>query len=302
MNLLMFSWRDIKHPFKGGAEIYTYEILKRLVKKGHKVTWFGSAYNGCKSQEIVNGINIIRQGSFLSVYWKAYQFYNKEFKGNFDLVIDQINTIPFFTPFYVKEKRLSLIFQLARSVWFSELHFPLSLFGYLLESVYLCIYKNQKTVTISNSSRNDLKLLGFKDITVIPVGLSFESLKQVPKKNNDFTVLFVGRLKKSKRVYDVIKAFNKVVKKNKKVREAVRLKVQVFGIPGQNSPYFEKFRYTMGMMGIKISGRDVKRPPQTIKKPRLWGVFGSKEVEVESTFYDKVWNIPSKEEILAQLS
>jgi|SRR3989344_5509303 len=93
-----------------------------------------------------------------------------------------------------------------------------------------------------------------------------------------------------------------LIKKNKKVREAVRLKVQVFGIPGQNSPYFEKFRYTMGMMGIKISGRDVKRPPQTIKKPRLWGVFGSKEVEVESTFYDKVWNIPSKEEILAQLS
>lgn len=92
-----------------------------------------------------------------------------------------------------------------------------------------------------------------------------------------------------------------LIKKNKKVRATIRLKVQVWVVPAQNSPYFEKFRYTMGMMGIKISGRDVKRPSQTIKKQRLFGLFGSQKVEVESTFYDKVWDIPSKEEILAQL-
>lgn len=92
-----------------------------------------------------------------------------------------------------------------------------------------------------------------------------------------------------------------LIKKNREVKEAIKLKVQIAGVPTPKSPYFEKFRYTMGLMGIKISGRDVKRSPQTIKKPIFFGLLGSKEVEVESTFYDKVWDIPSKEEILAQL-
>ncbi len=93
-----------------------------------------------------------------------------------------------------------------------------------------------------------------------------------------------------------------LIKRNKKVRSAVRLKVQVLGVPDQNSPYFEKFRYTMNLLGVKIKGRDVQRPPQSVKKPRLWGILGTKDVKVESNFYDKVWDIPSKEEILARLA
>ena len=33
--ILFLSWRDIKHPQKGGAEIFTHEMLKRLASKGH---------------------------------------------------------------------------------------------------------------------------------------------------------------------------------------------------------------------------------------------------------------------------
>jgi len=35
MKILIFSWRDIKHPEAGGSELYFHEIAKRWAKKGH---------------------------------------------------------------------------------------------------------------------------------------------------------------------------------------------------------------------------------------------------------------------------
>lgn len=96
-----------------------------------------------------------------------------------------------------------------------------------------------------------------------------------------------------------------LIKKNKELKKEIKLKVQLWDVPTPNSHYFDKFEYTMNLMGIKIPSRDVKRPPRTIKKPRLGGIFGNlfglKEVVVESDYLDRVWDVPSKEEILAQL-
>lgn len=96
-----------------------------------------------------------------------------------------------------------------------------------------------------------------------------------------------------------------LIKNNKELKKEIKLKVQVWGVPAPNSHYFDQFKYTMSLMGIKVPSREVKRPPRTIKKPRLGGIFGNlfglKEVVVESDFYDTIWNVPSKEEILAQL-
>ncbi|MBU4539561.1 MAG: hypothetical protein KJ689_13365 [Bacteroidetes bacterium] len=48
MNILIYNWRDIKNPAAGGAEVVTHEIAKRLVLKGHKISLFTAAFNGCK--------------------------------------------------------------------------------------------------------------------------------------------------------------------------------------------------------------------------------------------------------------
>ncbi len=42
MRLLILNWRDIRSPRAGGAELLTHEIAKRLVARGHEVTWFTS--------------------------------------------------------------------------------------------------------------------------------------------------------------------------------------------------------------------------------------------------------------------
>jgi glycosyltransferase involved in cell wall biosynthesis len=213
MKILIFNWRDIKNPLAGGAEVLTHQVAKRWVCKGHEVVLFSSFFKGAKKQEVIEGVKIIRAGNRISVYWQAYRYYKRFFKGQFDVVIDEINTIPFFTSFYIKEPVICHINQLAKEVWFYESHLPLSLLGYLAEPLILKLYKKNIVITISQSTKEDLLKLGFeeKKIFIIPMGIDFEPFGDVVEKEKEPTLIYVGRLKKSKRVHHIIKAF-KIVK------------------------------------------------------------------------------------------
>ncbi len=213
MKILILSWRDIKSPFSGGAEIFTYENARRWVTAGHEVTWFSSDFGNCPKEEIIEGIKIIRRGTEITVHYQAFRHYKKNFKGKFDLVIDQINTIPFLTPLYVKEKKAALIFQLAREVWFYETFFPLSLIGFAMEFFYLKLYRRIPVLTISESTKQDLLKLGFnKEISILPVGIPFEPLEEPLAKDFNPSLIFVGRLRKSKRIHHIIEALQMVKK------------------------------------------------------------------------------------------
>ncbi len=210
MKILIFNWMDILNPSFGGAEVVTHEIAKRFVQEGNAVTVFTSMFKGCKKEETVDGIKIYRGGNRYTVYWEARKYYNKYFKGKYDVIIDEINTVPFFTPKFAKngEKIFVLIHQLAREFWFHETKFPVNLLGYyFLENRWLKVYKNIPTLTVSNSTKKDLESLGFKNIFVIPEGLKLKPLEKIPEKEKEPTFIFVGRLKSSKNPGDAIKAY-----------------------------------------------------------------------------------------------
>ncbi|MCL4384852.1 MAG: glycosyltransferase family 4 protein [Cyanobacteria bacterium] len=224
MNILIFTWRDIKNPCAGGAEIFTHEICKRLICKGHNITLFTSKFSGCLSEEIIDGVRLIRYGSKYSVYFKAKNFYKKFLeKENYDLIIDQINTIPFFTPTFVDKRIISLIYQLSREFWFYETKFPINFLGYyLLEYNFLRNYLNIPTITISQSTETDLKKLKFKEIYIVQIGLqkrraSVSTIRKKDKKNNPI-LIFIGRLTKSKKPYDILKAFSIVCNRYPEVK------------------------------------------------------------------------------------
>lgn len=214
MKILIFNWRDAKNPLAGGAEVVTQEHAKGWIKAGHEVTLFCSAFSGCLEKEMIDGVNIIRAGNKYTVYWQAFRYYKKYFRGNFDLVIDEINTIPFFTPWYVKEPIVAFIHQLCRKIWFYESQLPIAIIGYLLEPRCLKIYRNIPTMTVSQSSKKDLLSLGFdgERIHIIPEGIGFKPLAKVGKKEEYPTLVYVGRLKRSKRIHHILKAF-KIIKR-----------------------------------------------------------------------------------------
>ncbi len=217
MKILFYNWRCWLNPAMGGAEVFTREIAKRWVAQGNEVTLFTSKFPGCKKEQVSEGVKIIRSGGRFSVYRHAKRFYKEQLKtGNYDVVIDEINTVPFFTPKFVKnnEKIVVLIHQLAREYWFYEMPFPLSYLGYyVLEKRWLRNYVNVPTITVSNSSRNDLLDLGFKNVFLVPEGLNFEPLHQLPEIASKPIVIFAGRLKRTKRPDHAIRAFRIVKSK-----------------------------------------------------------------------------------------
>lgn len=212
IRILLMNWRDIKNPTAGGAEFFTHEIAKRLVEKEYEVTIFSSMFDGCLEREIIENVEIVRNGRKYSVYKQAKNFYLKH-KNEYDLIIDEINTRPFLTPRYVKNKTIiALIHQLAKEYWFYETPFPLSYVGYyFLEKSWLSKYVDIPTITVSESTKSDLVKLGFAKVHVVTQGLNVEPLKTIPKKAERPTILFVGRLKKAKQPDHAIKAF-KIIK------------------------------------------------------------------------------------------
>jgi len=211
--ILWMTWKDKKHPLAGGAEVVNEELTKRLVKDGYEVIILTSGFEGCKKEEVVDGYKIIRVGGSLSVYRKARQFYKKNLIGWADLVIDEINTIPFLCKFYVKENNILFIHQLCRKIWFYELGFPLNLIGYLVEPIYLRLLNDRKVITVSKSTKNDLIRYGFKEdrLCIIPEGLEFSPISEQEfanaKKEKNPTVIYLGSVRSMKRPKHVLRAF-----------------------------------------------------------------------------------------------
>ncbi len=207
LRILILNWRDSRHPHAGGAEFHTHELARRLVQDGNEVEWFTASFPGASREEMIDGIRIVREGRQWTVHLRAFQHYRRRLRGQFDAVIDQINTIPFFTPLWAGIPVFVMIWQLAREVWWYESRFPLNAIGYALEPIYLRAYCQTPTFTFSASTEADLRGLGFRnEITVLPVGIEpVESLDSA--KTTEPSFIYVGRLAPSKRVHEILEAF-----------------------------------------------------------------------------------------------
>lgn len=219
MRILWLSWKDNSHPQAGGAEVTKEELAKRLARDGHDVILLVGGFKGCVSHEKRDGYRIVRIGNRFTVYWYAYRYYKKYLQGKVDFVIDEVNTIPFFASFYVKEKNAVLIYQLARQVWFYQMFFPISLIGYLLEPLYLRLLIMRVTrnkrhapifITESESTKSDLVQLGVcaDSVHIITMGITIPYLEKLNEKQNDIPILLsLGAVRAMKRTDHIVIAF-----------------------------------------------------------------------------------------------
>jgi glycosyltransferase involved in cell wall biosynthesis len=213
VRILWLNWRDINNPEAGGAEVLTHEVMLRLVKKGYEMTLFTSHFLNAQKNENIEGINIIRDGGRYSVYSKAAR-YCRKYAKSYDIVIDEINVKPFLTPKFLKREKkpiIALIHQISPEQFLLELPFPISYIGYYyLEKKWLSYYKDILTLTVSNSTKEDLERLGFRRVALIPEGLSINPLQDVPRKESAPTIVFIGRLKRHKLPDHAILAFSSI--------------------------------------------------------------------------------------------
>lgn len=216
MNILWLTWKDHAHPTAGGAEVVLRELSRRLVRDGHNVTWLTCGYTDKAQLERIDGINIIRVGKNRYMHsLQAFTYYARKLKDKYDIVIEVVNTAPYFSVFFGKKSRRFLFYhQLAGNVWFHEARPPVSFVGrYVLEPLATRILSRAdvNTITVSESTRQDLAHFGFKmDKThIISEGIL---LKPIPKLNmvqkfSNPTLLSLGALRAMKRTIHQITAF-----------------------------------------------------------------------------------------------
>lgn len=226
MNILILNWRDIKNPKGGGAEVLTHEMAKRWVKKGNNVTQFSERFIKSKKEEIIDGVRIMRSGSAdirslaIPVHVAAFFWYQKQKRGMFDAVIDEIHGIPFFTPWYVREKKVAFICEVADRIWDVAFPFPINTIGSMIERSYFQFYRDIPFLTISPSTKKELLLMGVYEssITILPMGLSIpKKVINYPKEKYP-TLLFVARLTRAKGTDDAITIVDRIKKDVPNVR------------------------------------------------------------------------------------
>lgn len=224
MNILIFNWRDPKHSWAGGGEIYIFEQAKRWVKLGHEVTVFcgNDRDKNLPIFETIDGIHIHRKGGRYTVYFWAIWYYFTLGKKNNEFIIDVQNGIPFFTPIFSRLPKISYVYHIHGKQFFYELPKPLSYIGYVIEKfIFPFVYRKTPIIAISETTQEELVKIKFqkKNISIVYSGINGSKIgKNKIKKFSHPTILYLGRIKKYKRVDLLIHLFPQILKQVPKAK------------------------------------------------------------------------------------
>jgi glycosyltransferase involved in cell wall biosynthesis len=215
LHILAVNWRDIRNPEAGGAEVHLHEILTRMVTRGHAVTLVATRFRGCVTEEDVDGVHVVRCGSWwnanFTLPWAARRVLRRR---AVDLVVDDINKIPFFMPLYTRVPVLAVVPHLFGTTVFRETNPLFAAYVLAWEALIPAVYRRARFVAISPSTRDDLVRRGIAEggIDVVLCGLNHDLYRVLsdamrPKAPR---VVHLGRLRKYKSVDVVLKAFVRV--------------------------------------------------------------------------------------------
>ncbi len=220
MKILALNYRDRKHPAAGGAEKHFHQIFSRLVSKGHQVVLLTTAFAQAPTREIVDGIEVVRVGGDLTFQWNVAKLLPKLDKEyNFDVIYEDLNKLPLFTPLLSKKPKLIQIHHLWGKSIFAEALFPIALAVWLFERFIPLFYKREKFVAVSPSTVSELKKLG---IPVAQIALIYNGADKMEMPTHEVSessyFVWLSRLHRYKGIFTALRAFQIFVKKHPNVR------------------------------------------------------------------------------------
>ncbi len=208
----MINWQDRENPQAGGAEEHLHEIFGRLAARGHQVTLLVSGWPGSERRALLDGMEVHRTGGRHTFSLAAPWHYHRHLAASgFDVVVEDLNKVPLFTPAWTGGTPvLLLVHHLFGTTAFQEASFPVAAVTWLLEKAVPRAFRARPVVAVSPSTRDDLVARGMDPacIEVVPNGVdsgTFKPRQDVPRFEEP-TLLFLGRLKRYKRVDLILKA------------------------------------------------------------------------------------------------
>jgi glycosyltransferase involved in cell wall biosynthesis len=216
MKILLLNWQDIKNPYGGGAEVYLHQIFKRIASLGHSVTLFSCQFANAPSEEDIDGIHVMRKGNRnLFNFIVPLEYKNKFRHEHYDIIIDDINKIPFYTPLFIQEPLLGMVMHLFGNAIFKEASVPAAVYVYGAERLALSVYQKTPLVAISESTRQELLSHGCRkeNIFLVPCAVNHATYHQISGTTRTEPLIgYVGRIKKYKSIDHLLHAFAIVLK------------------------------------------------------------------------------------------
>jgi len=239
------NWRDPRHPEAGGAELHLFEILKRCVRDGDEVVWLAERFPGAPALDQNGGIRIHRAGSWYNAHLALGSLYRRRFRRErFDLVLEDINKVPFFTPLYAQAPVLAVVPHLFGTAVFREASPVVGVLVWAHEAFLPVVYRRTPFLAISESTRNDLAHRGIDPghIRVVRCGLTQEdyAVSTPPELREGPLIVFLGRLRKYKGAQHAIRALA-IVR-----REVEGARLDVVG-DGPYRPALERLAASLGL-------------------------------------------------------
>lgn len=226
MKILLINWMDMANPAAGGAEVHLTEIFTRFVERGDEVTLVCSGFKGGGRFDEYRGINIVRAGNRETFNFAAPPLLSRlDREIDFDIVVEDINKVPLFTPLYLHKPLLVLIPHLFGKAVYHETNAVLATYVYLMEKPIPLIYRNAFFEVISESTARDMIHRGIRPgrVRVVYCGMDHGTYSFDPAaaKFETPTILYVGRIKRYKSVDVIIRALPGVIEEIPAARLAV---------------------------------------------------------------------------------
>lgn len=223
MNILVVNYRDRMHPAAGGAEKHLHRIFSRIAAMGHKVVLLTTMFKGAGEREVVDGIQVVRSGGDLLFQLTVARMVGKldrEFR--FDVVYEDLNKLPLFTPYLSKKPVLVQMHHLWRSSIFAEAPFPVALGVWAFERVIPFFYRKQRFVVVSPSTKAELAGIGVAEnrIDVVYNGSDPVERPETPASSAPY-FLWLSRVHRYKGIWTALQAFEIFAKKQPDVKLVV---------------------------------------------------------------------------------
>ncbi|MFV2006676.1 MAG: glycosyltransferase family 4 protein [Longimicrobiales bacterium] len=211
MRILVVNWLDRENPQAGGAEVHLHEIFGRLVSRGHEVTLLSSGWPGSPTRCELDGIEVHRAGGRYGFGLVVPWYFRRHLQARgYDVIVEDLNKVPVFAPWWSNIPVVLIVHHLFGNTAFQEASIPVAVATWLLERPVPRAFRDLPVIAVSDSTRLDLVARGMdsKQITIIPNGVDLDRLTPNPtgQRFEVPTLLYLGRLKKYKRIDLIILA------------------------------------------------------------------------------------------------